>query len=77
MNAVRGSDVQQFGNPKKRESIHLSTDMTGECDEDGEMLIVRTNNLAKSLGQDPSSDPVDGLFPEELAGCATRTLTLP
>ena len=51
--------------------------LTGECDEGSEALIARTNDLIRSLGEEPTSDPAHGLSPEELASCVTRTLALP
>ena len=51
--------------------------LTGECDENDDALIDRANDLIRSLGQEPSSDPANGLSPEELARCVTRTLALP
>lgn len=51
--------------------------LTGECDEAGEALTARTTDLIRALGEEPSSDPANGLSPEELAGCVTRTLALP
>lgn len=50
--------------------------LTGECDEAGEALNARATDLIRALGEEPSSDPANGLSPEELAGCVTRTLTL-
>jgi exodeoxyribonuclease-5 len=51
--------------------------LTGECDEAGEALTARATDLIRTLGEEPSSDPANGLSPEELAGCVTRTLSLP
>ncbi|WP_136661248.1 UvrD-helicase domain-containing protein [Nitratireductor sp. XY-223] len=50
--------------------------LTGECDEAGEALTARAADLIRALGEEPSSDPANGLSPEELAGCVTRTLAL-
>ena len=50
--------------------------LTGECNEADEALTARAGDLISALGKEPSSDPADGLSPEELAGCVTRTLAL-
>ena len=51
--------------------------LTGECYEAGEALTARATDLIRALGEEPASDPANGLSPEELAGCVTRTLALP
>ncbi|WP_210236610.1 UvrD-helicase domain-containing protein [Arenibacterium halophilum] len=50
--------------------------LTGECDEVGAALTARATDLIHALSEEPSSDPANGLSPEELAGCVTRTLAL-
>lgn len=50
--------------------------LTGECGEADEALTTRATDLIRALGEEPSSDPANGLSPEELAGCVTRTLAL-
>ena len=42
----------------------------------GEALTARATDLIYALGEEPSSDAANGLLPEELAGCVTRTLAL-
>ena len=50
--------------------------LTGECDEVDGALTARAADLTRALGEEPSTDPANGLSPEELAGCVTRTLAL-
>lgn len=50
--------------------------LTGECDEAGAALIARAADLIRALGEEPASEPANGLSPEELVGCVTRTLAL-
>ena len=50
--------------------------LTGECDEASEALTARAADLIHALGEKPSSDPANGLSPEELAGSVKRTLAL-
>lgn len=50
--------------------------LTGECNEADEALTARAGDLICALGKEHSSDPANGLSPEELAGCVTRTLAL-
>ena len=51
--------------------------LTGECEESGEAIIARAAGLIRALGKEPCADPADGLSPEEMVDCVTRTLALP
>lgn len=51
--------------------------LTGETDEDAASLAERAAALIRALGQTVAEDPEDGLSPDEIAGCVTRTLALP
>ena len=50
--------------------------LTGETPDDLASLTVRSEQLIRQLGLAPSSDPADGLSPQELAGTVVRTLAL-
>ncbi|WP_192247470.1 UvrD-helicase domain-containing protein [Mesorhizobium caraganae] len=51
--------------------------LTGETDDVPAALATRAEELIRALGKLPVADPTAGLAPHELAGCVTRTLTLP
>jgi len=51
--------------------------LTGETDDASAALARRAEELIRALGKIPVADPAAGLAPEELAGCVTRTLSLP
>jgi exodeoxyribonuclease-5 len=51
--------------------------LTGETAEDLGSLAARSEELVRQLGLTPSSDPAEGLSPQELAGAIVRTLALP
>lgn len=51
--------------------------LTGETDESAAFLAERAATLIRALGEAVVEDPEDGLSPDEIAGCITRTLALP
>ena len=51
--------------------------LTGETANDVAALGERARKLIAGLGKPMADDPAKGLSPGELAGCVTRTLTLP
>lgn len=51
--------------------------LTGETGDDGSALAERARSLITALGRPAVEDPSQGLSPDELAGCVTRTLALP
>ena len=51
--------------------------LTGETAEEKKALAARAEILIRALGLPVVNDPAQGLAPAELAGCVTRTLTLP
>lgn len=51
--------------------------LTGETGETPVALTERAADLIRALGKAPVADPTVGLVADELAGCVTRTLSLP
>ena len=51
--------------------------LTGETAEEMAALTERARALIISIGKPVVDDPLQGLSPDELAGCVTRTLALP
>jgi exodeoxyribonuclease-5 len=51
--------------------------LTGETLDDLETLSGRAEALIVEIGKPVTSDPCEGLSPDELAGCVVRTLALP
>jgi ATP-dependent exoDNAse (exonuclease V) beta subunit len=51
--------------------------LTGETPDDASALTERARALTVAIGMTVADDPSQGLSPDELAGCVTRTLALP
>jgi exodeoxyribonuclease-5 len=51
--------------------------LTGETADDTAMLTERARALIVAIGKTVANDPSQGLSPDELARCVTRTLALP
>ena len=51
--------------------------LTGETEDEAAALTERARALIIALGKPVLDDPLQGLSPDELAGCVTRTLALP
>jgi ATP-dependent exoDNAse (exonuclease V) beta subunit len=55
----------------------LEETLTGETPDDAAALTERARALIVAIGKTMVDDPSQGLSPDELAGCVTRTLALP